>query len=157
LSIRDRFHQALCDSDVGLLCRIWKDQFPDMPQPANLGEAEIQMRMTQTKVFNVPFKVRAYAHRWLTERGLPSQLPDHLKPKAERAFPIIKTSVGIAFSFSEPLMAPAFSEISLSMENAVLEAYNGKDVADQEFVKVRMEAAKQKTMRQLFGTTAIPK
>jgi hypothetical protein len=56
----------------------------------------VMLHMARTAAKSIPMGLRAYSHRWLVDHGLPSQLPDELKPKAERMYPQVVSAVGIA-------------------------------------------------------------
>jgi len=63
---------------------MWAGIFPNEPQPQDDAATLATLHYARTLANSVPFKLRAYSHRWLCERNLPSGLPDALKPKAER-------------------------------------------------------------------------
>lgn len=141
--MRDHFRAALEEGDVALLCKMWAHLNPHLPQPASIEEGVMCLHLTRTASGTVSFAKRAYSHRWLAERGLPSQLPDHLKPKAERMYPRIVEAVGIAVDTARPDLK---RELETAMSNAVLECYaNGN--TDPEFIKARMMDARKKVMR----------
>ncbi len=54
------------------------------------------MHRGRTEAESIHLSKRLYSHAWLVERGLPSGLPDHLRPPAERVHPRIIAAVGIA-------------------------------------------------------------
>lgn len=128
----------------------WIELFPGMPQPRSYEAAETAMHMARTGAATVQFSKRAYSHRWLTERDLPSQLPDELKPNAEQLCPVVQDCVGISVNTSSPLLVPAMIEVRGAMETAVEVAY-ADGQRDPAFVKARMFEAREKTIRQLFG------
>lgn len=145
------FRNLLEDGDVPGLMAAWGELFPGMPQPSSFGEAEIAMHMARTASESVSFKLRAYSHRWLDERDLPSQLPDELKPRAERLYPVAACAVGISVNARSEWMRPAMIEVRGAMETAVLDAEADRRLADSDFVKARMNEARARTMKQLFG------
>jgi hypothetical protein len=158
MSTSAEFRAALDSGDVRQLQRIWSSANPHLPRPANDAEAEIVMHRARTEAISVSFQRRAYSHRWLTERGLPSGLPNELKPKAERLYPVIVEAVGISVITTSKFMRTAALEIRQSMSDAVAEAYaDGRTDAD--FVKTRMQEARAKSVAQLFGRgiNSIPK
>lgn len=108
------------------------------------------MHRARTETESISIAKRAYSHRWLEERGLPSGLPDHLKPSVDRLYPRVVEGVGISVNFKSSFMAPAASEVRQAMSDAVEDAYadNRKEPV---FVKARMAEAKAKTLKQLFG------
>jgi hypothetical protein len=108
------------------------------------------MHHARTQTETVSLKARAWSHRWLTERGLPSGLPDRLKPSAERIYPRVATSVGISVNTRSPWLKPAMVEVRRSMEDAVEDCYANGDTAPA-IVRPRMFEAREKTLRSLFG------
>lgn len=124
---------------------------PHIPAPANDEQAEIAMHMARTATFGVSFRYRAYSHRWLTERSLPSQLPDWLKPDAERLYPAVASAVGISLNTKSEIIRPALVEVRGAMEYAVLDAEADGRLEDVPFVRKRMAEAKQRTLKALFG------
>lgn len=108
------------------------------------------MHIARTQAETVSFKARAWSHRWLTERGLPSHLPDRLKPSAERLYPRVVEGVGISVNTRNPFLKPAMIEVRQSMEAVVADCYANGDTAPA-IVRPRMMEARERTMRQLFG------
>lgn len=94
---------------------------------------------------SVPFQARAYSHRWLTERGLPSQLPDALKPKAERAYPRVVSGVGISVNSK---YVEVKNRVRGAMEYAVEDCYAMGD-EDPVIVKKQMFEARKRELRGL--------
>lgn len=158
MSVSVEFRDALEQGDIRLLRRMWGEISPHLPQPKNDHDAEIVMHRARTEASMVNFNKRAYSHRWLTERGYPSGLPDHLKPRAERLYPTVVEAVGIAVLASSRAMAPAALEIRSAMSNAVEDAF-AEGRKDTAFVSVRMQEARTRALRGLFGrgSNSIPK
>lgn len=146
------FRQLLEAGDAPGLRRAWSDLFPDMPQPETDEKAEIVMHMARTGAVSVRFRCRAYSHRWLEERGLPSQLPDDLKPRAERMYPVVAEGVGISVSTRTEWLRPALGEVRDAISDAVEECYASGDTAVPH-VRERMAEARDRTLRRLFGRT----
>lgn len=141
------FRDALERGDVPYLCRYWHEVLPGMPQPSP-ADAEMVMHHARTGAKSVSLKARAYSHRWLEERGLPSGLPDALKPKAERMYPREVGAVGISVNVRNEYLKPAAIEVREAMEYAVHDAYaDGRE--EPEFVRQRMAEAKAKTWKAL--------
>lgn len=138
------------DGDVAALRGLWAKAAPHLPQPANDAQAEIVMHRARTESGSISLRARAWSHRWLTERQLPSGLPDELRPKAERLFPIVAEGVGIAVRASSPLFRSAAAEIQQAMSDAVADAYAEKRT-DPAFVTARMQEARERTAKALFG------
>lgn len=146
----DAFRQLLEDGDVKGLRQAWSKIAPNMPQPETFEAAEITMHMTRTASASVSLKARAYSHRWLSERLLPSQLPDDLKPEAERLYPRIVSAVGVSVNFRSKLLAPAAAEVQSAINDAIEDCY-AEGHTDPQIVKRQMDEARDKTMQALFG------
>jgi hypothetical protein len=147
MSAHDDFRDCLERGDLAALRRHWQETFPNMPQPKNDTEAEIVMHHARTQSIMVGFMARAYSHRWLCERGLPSGLPDQLKPKAERIYPRIVSAVGVSCNSKVPGLADA---VEAAMSAAVAECYANRE-SDPVLIKERMMAARSKTKKMLMG------
>jgi hypothetical protein len=145
------FRIALEEGDVAMCQKAHARLFPHLPAAPDFASAEIQMHMARTQVDWLDLKKRAYSHRWLQERGYPSQLPDHLKPKAERLYPIIAEAVLVSANSNSAILKPAMPIIQKAMCDAVEEAAADGKLSDSEFVKARMGEARRRSMRQLFG------
>jgi len=141
--MQDHFRAALESLDVALVRKLWRHVMPHLPQPTSDDEALICAHMARTVSRAIRFKLRAYSHAWLVERGFPSQLPDELKPRAERIFPITVSAVGIAVRNVTPIALA----IRASMEHAVLDA----GVKNPAETKRAIMAARAKTRKQLLG------
>ena len=137
--------EALASIDVIMLRRLWAHLSPHLPQPASDADVLISAHLARTAADSMTIQDRAYSHRWLTERGLPSQLPDRLKPSAEQICPRVITSVGIAVGSPIPIVRDG---IRGAMEYAVNDCYANGDTAP-EIVKPRMMEARQKERKAL--------
>lgn len=144
------FYSALEAGDVRLVRRMSSSFMPHLPQPKSAADAEIAMHMARTVCEFISPKARLYSHSWLKERNLPSQLPDRMKPSAERVFPIVVEAVGISVNCKNPILRPAMIEVRRAMEEVVAEHYADGNT-DPAIVQPRMMAARDKTMRSLFG------
>lgn len=145
----DDFRAALEAGDVRRVRKMWEAFQPHLPQPS-AKDAEAAMHAARTAAETVSFKARAWSHRWLSERGLPSLLPDRLRPSAEREYPRVATSVGISVNFRSPWMKPAGDEVRGAMEAAVEDCYANGDT-DPAIISRQMFEAKDQAMRSLFG------
>lgn len=141
--LQDHFREALEQLDMPLLRKIWAHAMPHLPQSLTDDEALVVAHMTRTSTRSIRFRHRAYSHAWLVERRLPSQLPDRLRSKAERMYPMIVDGVGIAVANSTPVSLA----IRRSMEEAVLDA-GTKDAA---LTTRAIQSARAKARRQLLG------
>lgn len=142
---QDDFRAALEAGDTRLVRRMWAAFMPHLPQPT-ADEAEKAMHIARTAAETVSFKARAWSHRWLTEQGIPSQLPDRLRPSAERLYPRIVEGVGISVN----LVKPGMLEVRTAMEGVVADMYANGDT-DPALVRSRMFEAREKTLHSLFG------
>jgi len=133
--------------DVEGMRILWSNVAPHMPLHDDAGMVvAIHMARTETKA--VRFASRAYSHAWLMERGYPSLLPDELKPKAQRLYPVVASGVGIAVrsKYEEVRFA-----VEGAMRDAVLEAEAHGRLTDAPFVKARMSEARTYAVKKLFG------
>lgn len=146
------FRAALESGDVALLRKASAKAFPGAPQPESYEQAEMAMHSARTQAASIAFKARAYSHRWLSERGLPSQLPDELRPKAERLYPTIVEAVLVAVIPGDEAMRPIAKLIERAQCDAVEDAYAHKRT-DPAFVRERMAEARTRTLRELIGKT----
>ena len=121
---------VLRECDVGALLRLWPAW---LPAPATREDALVTLHMTRTAAESMPDKARMYSHAWLTERGLPSLLPDRLK--AER--PLVVGAVGISVNSIHAEVKEAIHGV---MRNAVMDAYANGDEAPEVVKRLMYEA-----------------
>jgi hypothetical protein len=150
MGAREEFRAALVDGDVRKVRRIARHLEPHLPEPSR-DEAEQMMHRARTEAESIPLKQRAWSHRWLCERGLPSGLPMNLRPKAEQMFPRVQLGVGLAVKASKPELRGAAILIRGAMEDVVRDADASGRLGDAAFVKARIEEARTKEQRALFG------
>jgi hypothetical protein len=153
----DAFRRSLETLDTAEGFRLWAHAFPHLPPPENDDGMLTMMHLARTQSESLPFKLRAYSHQWLCERDLPSQLPDHLKPSAERIYPRVAHAVGISYNFRDEALKPAADMIRGAMEGAVMDADADGKLTDSPFVKARMYEARDKERRALFGRIGLIK
>jgi len=147
---QDASRRCLEELDVVGARRVWAHVAPHLPQPKTDSETLVTMHMVRTISESMPFNLRAYSHRWLLDHNYPSQLPDHLKPKAERIYPKIVTAVGISVN-GPAYMKDVLTTVRLSMEDAVNDCYaDGK--TEPEFVRARMKEAREKVLKHVGRT-----
>ncbi len=144
------FRTALETGDVALLERVHPILFPHLPAPAARDDAETMMHMARTQAEWMQLKPRAYSHRWLTERGLPSQLPDDLKPSADRLYPVVVEAVLVSANTNSPHLKPALKIVQQAICDAVEEAAADGRLSDSAFVRARMDAARSDAWQRLF-------
>lgn len=125
---------------------VWRHVSLHLPQPQTDREALVAIHYARTLAQSIPFKLRAYSHRYLLDNGFSSGLPDDFKPKAERIYPRIVEGVGIAVraaSEYSKLIAPV---IQGAMSDAVSEAY-ADGLTDPAFVSQRMKEARERVLK----------
>ena len=129
--------------------RLWAYMYPGLPQPKSDHEALVVLHMARTAAISITLKLRAYSHRWLLDHGFPSQLPDELKPLAERLYPKVVTAVGLSVNTESELLKPVMAEIQKAMEGAVLEAYGDGKEGDIPHIRKRMKEARERAVKAL--------
>ena len=140
------FRRCLVDGDVAALRALWAHAFPHLEQPGDDEQARTMLHRARTEARSVPFKLRAYSHRWLEDNARASGLPDELKPKAQRMYPRIVSAVGIACMTTSPHRYEQAKAVERAMSDAVAEAYaDGK--TDPVFVSKRMSDARERVLR----------
>jgi hypothetical protein len=117
-----------------------------MPQPATDFEALVTLHYSRTQCVAIRMRLRAWSHRWLLDHGLPSGLPDHLKPRAERIYPQVVSAVGISINATSPRLQPLAEAVQQAMSDAVAEAYADHQT-EPAFVKTRMIAARERVLK----------
>lgn len=147
------FRAALASGDTRLVRKCAAAAMPHLPQPETDEEAEVLMHVARTETQSLPIKLRLWSHRWLSERGLPSHLPDELRPKAEQVHPIVAEGVLVAVMAQTEEMKPFARQLERAMSDAVADAYANGDTAPA-LVRRRMQEARSRTYRELLGTTA---
>jgi hypothetical protein len=137
----DAFRRCLIDLDVVGICDLWFHVAPHLPQPKNNDEALATIHYARTHARTIPVRLRCYSHAWLCERGLPSGLPDWLKPKAARLYPHSVNAVGIAVKAMSEASVSRARAIEKVMSTAVLECY-ADGVTDSDVIRARMNEAR---------------
>jgi hypothetical protein len=138
----DAFRRCLIELDVVGICDLWFHVAPHLPQPKNNDEALATMHYARTQAGSIPLRLRCYSHAWLCERGLPSGLPDHWKPRANRLYPHKVNAVGIAVKALSAASVPRARAIEKAMSDAVLECY-ADGVTDVDRIRSRMNEARR--------------
>lgn len=108
------------------------------------------MHLARTQAAPVSLAARRYSHRWLTERGFPSYLPDELKPKAEQVEQKIISAVGVAVMTQTPELVPVAKQVEKAMADAVADCYANGDI-EPAIVQARMAEARARALAQLLG------
>ena len=149
--MHEHFHAALVDIDVALARKMWAYVMPNMPQPTSDANALTMIHYARTLMPTLTLRQRAYSNAWLLERALPSGLPDHLRPRAQRMYPVTVGSVGIATRGSSEVGRAIAPLVRSAMEQAVLEAYADGHSKEPAVVKERMMQARKLTIKKLLG------
>jgi hypothetical protein len=136
------------DLDVAGVRRLWSEVSPHLPQPTDDADALATCHLARTATRSMPFPLRAYSHQWLLERGLASLLPDELKPKAQRMYPVVVTAVGVA---SRSRHREVKQAVQGAMLYAVQEAEADGRLLDSPYVRTRIREARLRERRALFG------
>lgn len=144
------FRRCLEELDVAGMRAVWAEENPHLHQPKSDYETLVTMHMARTQCAILPLKFRAYSHRWLLDNGHDSLLPDPLKPKAERLYPVVVEAVGISVNFKSPILKPIGDHVRQAMEHAVLECF-ADDERDPVKVKARMMEMKTRATKKLVG------
>lgn len=135
--------------DVGGAIALWAVACPHLPVPG-ADEAVVVMHMARTGAASLDLRHRAYSHAWLRDNDYPSQLPDEMRPRAERMYPKIADSVGISVNTSSDLFRPIVPLVERAMSDAVLECY-ADGHRESEVVRPRMFEARRDVVRKLLG------
>lgn len=145
------FRRCLEECDLSGARRIMAHVMPHLKLPKTDAETLMTIHTARTASNSIAFRLRAYSHRWLLDHGLTSQLPDELKPRAERIYPAVSPAVGIAVGFNSPDLRPAGILIRGAMSDAVMDCYEDGRIFDSPFVKERMNEAGSRERKKLFG------
>lgn len=137
--------------DIARIRRLWKHVAPHLPQEMTDDEAMASAHYARTAADTVALKFRAYSHAWLRDLGLPSALPDNLKPAAERAYPRIVSAVGVGFMRPDSAAAREGQKFVQRAMVEVIEnvAADGK-LEDTDYLLPRLLEARRRA-KQLLG------
>lgn len=149
------FRMILATADVRALREAHARLFPHLPAPKDDDEAAISLHMARTQAAWLSERARCYSHAWLTERALPSQLPDELKPTAERLYPRVVEAVFVSANTASPALKPVVAEVQRAMSDAVEDCYANGD-RDPALVRARMAEARNRTFKELLGSGGTP-
>jgi hypothetical protein len=152
MNAADEFRAALTACNVREVDRLFRLIHPHLPPPSSLEATETAMHTTRSAADWLPDRARCYSHSWLVERDLPSQLPDHLKPMAERLYPRIAEGVFVSINTNSPLLKPAAAEVQKAVCDVVEDCYANGDT-DPVLVRSRILDARASTFKRLLGTT----
>jgi hypothetical protein len=118
--------------------RIWRAEKPDMPHPESKYQALVMIHYARTHMATMRQQLRFYSHAWLRDHGLPSALPDHLRPRAERMYPKVIGAVGVASGSGPGTKGPFNYAVERVMSDAVLECEADGHALSDPVVKRRM-------------------
>jgi hypothetical protein len=141
--------RCLAELDVVGVRKLWSHVAPGIA-PLDDHKTIVALHMARTQTISLDFRLRAHSHRWLVDNGYQSQLPDELRPRAERLYPKAVASVGISVNMRSPILAPAAPIVQAAMSEAVLDAY-AEGRTDPMFLRSRMFEARERTIAKLFG------
>jgi hypothetical protein len=144
--------RCLIEVDVAGARALWRHVAPNMPQPESHAAALATIHHARTQMPNIPIRLRAYSHQWLVGQGLPSGLPDRLRPRAERMDFQIADGVGISCNSTSALLKPILPLVQGEMEGAVMECYEDRRT-EPIFVRQRIQEARHAAVKKLLGTT----
>lgn len=136
------FRRCLIELDVVGICELWFHVSPGLPQPKNNDEALVTLHHARTQAQSISDNLRCCSHAWLLERGLPSGLPDHMKPKADRLYPRRVEAVGVAVMAMSADGVTRARAIEKAMSDAVAECYADGE-RDSEIIRARMLEARR--------------
>jgi hypothetical protein len=117
----NEMYRCLRDCDTAGAMKLWKHVKPDMPQPENEHQALVLIHYARTQMRKMPNKLRFYSHCWLVGESLPSALPDNMRPRAQRMYPIIVKAVGVGSGSFGGVKRPFNIAIQSVMVDAVKE------------------------------------
>lgn len=148
--LRPQFRRALADRDIPALMHLSSLFMPVGQQPRDEAEATVFMHVARVTSDWLDVEARSYSHFWLIDHGLPSLLPPHLLPKAERYRPEIAASVGIACGTGKAWLKPALPLIRGAMVKAVED--NAELVeTDPDLLRDKIQFARRDEFQRLFG------
>lgn len=145
--------RCLRELDVTGFRRLWRHVAGHLMQPADDGQALALMHRARTETIFMERKLRFYSHRWLLDHGLPSGLPDTLKPMAERMYPRIAAMTGVSVNYTAGFLKPAGDEIEATLSLEILDAYatDKPDRIDHLKLRAHLNDTLQRESRKLIG------
>lgn len=146
MTVSDDFLRCLEELDVAGARALWRQVQPNMPQPQTDHDALVALHHARTQSISVDFRKRSYSHRWLTDNGYPSGLPDDLRPRAERMYPKIVSAVGVCVAAVTQGSQPLAEAMQQAMSDAVSACY-AEGRTDPDFVRARMAEARDRLLK----------
>lgn len=144
MSVSTSFRRMLSSLDVSALRLAWPVLFPGKTAPRDDHEALTVLHLARTQAESSPVSLRQYSHVWLTERGLPSMLPDELRPAPEQIKKQIVDVTGISVNSAYPEVKQSIHD---AMRDALLDALANRD--SDAVIRYRMLEARAKERRAL--------
>ncbi len=135
--------------DVNAMRKLHAHLSPHFDGPGTDDDVLAGMHAARTFLDNIPISHREYSHRWLLERGLPSQLPNEMRARAEQVEPRVVEGVGIMVAASSEELEPAALLVRGAMEHVVLDAYADSSSPDPNRLHERMMDARRSELRGL--------
>ena len=146
MSVSAAFREALSDGDASRVMNLWRTVYPGLPQLRNLKEARGCMHRARTEAESIRLEKRLYSHAWLAERGLPSGLPDELRPPAEQIRPRVVYAVGVSVNSRHKGGADLASAVEAAMGQAAGEMIDA-GIIDSKRVSAHMWAARDRVLK----------
>lgn len=146
MNARSAARRCIMEADAATALRLWPEIFPQYPPLGTEADALVVLHTARTAMQTIPPRQRFWSHRWLRERGLPSRLPDNLRPRAERMYPKIAEGVLIAINTKYPAVRVA---IQRATSDAIMDCYANGDT-EPAFVKARWQDARMRERRGLM-------
>ena len=151
MNVAGAMRSCMVSLDTVTARELWRKQFSHLAQPKTDAEMLQMLHLARTQSAFLPNRLRFYSHCWLLERGLPTMLPDELRPAADRMYPRKQTAVGISVNSSSELLKPILPHVRNAMETAVSELYADGKSEDIPLIKSRMFEARTTVVRKLLG------
>lgn len=148
--------RCLLELDVAAHRRLHRHLCPHHDQPATDREALITMHLARAMRADLPLKARAYSHRWLLDNGLPSPLPDNLKPMADRLYPRVAEAVMVSAMARSDMFKPAAALIQNAMVAVAEDTFATDKKVDHIKLRADLREARVVAINQLFGRVLAP-
>ena len=145
--------RCIIELDIDAAQRLWHHMAPHMAKPESDEQTLMVLHMARTALDSAKFEARAYSHAWLCERSLPSQLPDKLKPRADRLYPRIVTAAAYSINFKSSFLKPIKSLVMKAIDERMNELWaDSKKTPDAQLVLKEICDTKNNIMRALVGS-----
>lgn len=143
----EELRRCLVDCDIEGIRTLWNYISPNIRVPEDDADVLIQIHMARTATERIPFRFRAYSHKWLTERTIPSFLPDEMKPRAERMYPRIVSAVGVCVATIGNKKNDYHHAVSTALCD-VVENFYADGVEDPVLIKAAMKEVHDKLRKE---------